>query len=130
MHWFLEKANMVDTTFQWINGFCLLTAFFCFRVIWGFYQSFLLYLDIWTVWNEPAATKASLKTGDTFYARESLNVWLALGFLVANTVLSSLNIYWFGLIQRKFFGRLTRKGRVDQNGKVPNGSASVKGKRS
>ncbi|KAL4992439.1 TLC domain-containing protein [Aspergillus falconensis] len=46
IHWFLDKLNMTGSNLQWYNGMALLVVFFCCRLIWGTWQSALVYVDM------------------------------------------------------------------------------------
>jgi hypothetical protein len=93
---------------QWINGMCLISTFFCCRLVWGSYQSWNLYLDMWSAWTDstPMAKAQlqgylgveSLYSSDQFGVLENRGVpaWLLVAYLVSNTLLSLLNFYWFG----------------------------------
>ncbi|PLN81335.1 DUF887-domain-containing protein [Aspergillus taichungensis] len=47
IHWFLDKLNMTGSNLQWYNGMALLSTFFSCRLIWGTWQSALVYKDMW-----------------------------------------------------------------------------------
>ncbi|THC95372.1 hypothetical protein EYZ11_005140 [Aspergillus tanneri] len=47
IHWFLDKLNMTGSNLQWYNGMMLLFTFFCCRLVWGTWQSVLVYRDMW-----------------------------------------------------------------------------------
>ncbi|KAJ5647653.1 hypothetical protein N7490_004025 [Penicillium lividum] len=55
IHWFLDKLNMTGSKAQWYNGMALLFVFFSCRLIWGTWQSIVVYSDMWTAlqqtWN-------------------------------------------------------------------------------
>ncbi|KAJ5257180.1 hypothetical protein N7478_013284 [Penicillium angulare] len=48
IHWFLDKVNMTGSKAQWYNGMLLLSVFFSCRLIWGTWQSAIVYNDMWT----------------------------------------------------------------------------------
>jgi TLC domain len=48
IHWFLDKVNMTGSKAQWYNGMLLLSVFFSCRLIWGTWQSAIVYKDMWT----------------------------------------------------------------------------------
>ncbi|KAJ5947116.1 hypothetical protein N7466_000131 [Penicillium verhagenii] len=48
IHWFLDKVNMTGSKAQWYNGMALLGVFFSCRLIWGTWQSVVVYSDMWT----------------------------------------------------------------------------------
>jgi hypothetical protein len=104
LHWLFDKLHMTGSTAQLVNGIALLTTFFFSRVVWGNYQSFLIYQDIWT-----ALHSADTAVGDSplfDYAdvgeqgRPQLPMWLVVLYLGSNTVLNFLNVYWFGKMVR------------------------------
>ncbi|GLI72221.1 hypothetical protein PoHVEF18_000391 [Penicillium ochrochloron] len=47
IHWFLDKVNMTGSRAQWYNGMALLSVFFCCRLVWGTWQSIVVYKDMW-----------------------------------------------------------------------------------
>ncbi|KAJ6141449.1 hypothetical protein N7470_009839 [Penicillium chermesinum] len=47
IHWFLDKVNMTGSRAQWYNGMLLLSVFFSCRLIWGTWQSAVVYGDMW-----------------------------------------------------------------------------------
>jgi hypothetical protein len=47
IHWFLDKVNMTGSNLQWYNGMMLLVAFFSCRLVWGTWQSVVVYGDMW-----------------------------------------------------------------------------------
>ncbi|KAJ5157442.1 uncharacterized protein N7482_008542 [Penicillium canariense] len=47
IHWFLDKVNMTGSRAQWWNGMLLLSVFFCCRLVWGTWQSIVVYKDMW-----------------------------------------------------------------------------------
>ena len=73
---------MTGSTFQLINGIALLTSFGSSRLLWGTYQNYNMYKDIWQAMQNP----------------DELPVpsWLAFAYLASTTALSFLNFYWFG----------------------------------
>lgn len=55
IHWFLDKVNMTGSRAQWYNGMALLFTFFACRLVWGTWQSLVVYGDMWNAlqqtWN-------------------------------------------------------------------------------
>ncbi|KAB8237894.1 DUF887-domain-containing protein [Aspergillus alliaceus] len=47
IHWFLDKLNLTGSKLQWYNGMLLLSVFFSCRLVWGTWQSVLVYRDMW-----------------------------------------------------------------------------------
>jgi hypothetical protein len=93
---------MTGTKPQLYNGIALLASFAGSRLIWGSYQSYLIYGDVWKAWNtiEPYTLGCTKYLGqvaglDTPVGCRTLPAWLAIGYVGANTALSVLNFYWF-----------------------------------
>ncbi|KAI4758615.1 DUF887-domain-containing protein [Aureobasidium sp. EXF-3400] len=120
MHWFMDKLNMTGSIYQLINGIVLITTFFFCRLIWGSYNSVLVFRDVWTAMQNggvvglddnlglkygldqsmSAVTPQSQPyTGSEdimrFAGSRTLPAWLALSYLASNIVLNLLNWYWF-----------------------------------
>ena len=101
---------MTGSRAQLYNGIALLVMFFCCRLVWGTYQSLLVYQDVWHAiqTNEtplvlssaiPPATNPSLDEHAEvmrFAKERTVPVWLAVTYLGSNVVLNTLNFYWFG----------------------------------
>ncbi|KAL8714622.1 MAG: hypothetical protein Q9220_001570 [cf. Caloplaca sp. 1 TL-2023] len=103
IHWWLDKVGMTGSTFQLVNGIALLTTFGCSRLVWGPYQNYMMYKDIWRAIQHPGELPVP--------------PWLALAYLGSTTALSALNIYWFGkMIQAvtKRFGE-PKKGKDEKD---------------
>ncbi|CAD6573002.1 MAG: hypothetical protein ASARMPRED_005823 [Alectoria sarmentosa] len=82
IHWFMDKLGMTGSTAQLVNGIALVTTFGASRLVWGTYQSVRMYQDIWTAFETPGGLPVP--------------PWLAVAYVVSNTMLSVLNFYWFG----------------------------------
>ncbi|KAI5864986.1 TLC domain-containing protein [Durotheca rogersii] len=110
IHWFFDKLGMTGSRAQLYNGILLIFTFFCCRLVWGTYQSFLIARDLWTTLHStpivPAtlAPEAALNTTfpdqytDTMrFVSESSSIplWLPIIYTVSNLTLNSLNFYWF-----------------------------------
>ena len=100
-HWFLDKFGMTGSLAQLINGIALIISFGGCRLVWGIYQSVLIYSDIW----HAMEVRDSVKSGKIDLAKNSLEtvaevqslpLALAAVYLVGNTLLIFLNCYWFG----------------------------------
>ena len=78
----MDKTGMTGSTAQLINGILLLISFGGSRLVWGTYQSVNMYRDIWTAFTTPG--------------ENLVPAWLAIAYVVANTILSALNFFWFG----------------------------------
>ncbi|KAJ6113618.1 hypothetical protein N7523_006935 [Penicillium sp. IBT 18751x] len=59
IHWFLDKVNMTGSRAQWYNGMALLGMFFCCRLVWGTWQSVVVYSDMWKALQQTWAAQAS-----------------------------------------------------------------------
>ncbi|OAX77287.1 hypothetical protein ACJ72_08417 [Emergomyces africanus] len=106
-HWFFDKVNMTGSKAQWYNGMALLSVFFCCRLVWGTWQSFRVFLDIFTAYKQARGTFV----GDPLNGRSSANaevskfaqaqmagglpLWLIATYLSSNLTLNSLNFFWF-----------------------------------
>ncbi|KAK4240708.1 TLC domain-containing protein [Achaetomium macrosporum] len=109
IHWFFDKLNLTGSKPQLYNGIALLVTFFLCRLIWGTWQSAVVYVDMWhAVGRTPSAdylakafsdppTAADLDRDPMFFARNAgtVPVWLSAVYLLANLVLNTLNWYWF-----------------------------------
>ncbi|KAL6706489.1 hypothetical protein ACN47E_005428 [Coniothyrium glycines] len=110
VHWFCDKLNRTGSKLQLYNGIALLLTFFGCRIIWGTYQSVMIYSDIYKALNlSPAGpglsllndVKCSDNTSNTALgghadcATGDLPMWLVSVYLLGNTALSLLNFYWF-----------------------------------
>lgn len=49
IHWFCDKLNLTGSKLQWYNGMILLGTFFGCRLVWGTYQSAMVYHDVWKI---------------------------------------------------------------------------------
>ena len=99
IHWFLDKLDMTGSSIQLYNGLALISTFFSCRLVYGTYQSFLIFKDIWhAVGNNPALPHLEeTQTGTMRFVTENTTVpvWLAVAYLASNITLNSLNSYWF-----------------------------------
>ena len=94
-HWYIDKLGWTGTTLQLVNGILLILTFGGCRLVWGAYQSVLIYSDIWQAIQ--AHNGPGEKVGADVAAEvQNLPVALALTYLVGNTILTLLNFYWFG----------------------------------
>ena len=102
IHWFLDKLGMTGGMLQLVNGIVLMATFFGCRIAWGFYQCYWLYFDAWNAWNAGPKDLAyceivmRLKGEVASGAGCKVPAWLLLLYVVGNTVLNVLNVYWFG----------------------------------
>ncbi|KAH6630646.1 TLC domain-containing protein [Chaetomium sp. MPI-SDFR-AT-0129] len=120
-HWFFDKLNMTGSTPQLINGIFLLSTFFLCRLVWGTYQSAVVYTDMYhSIFSPPPSpayltsafadplTASNPDTNPLFFARDpatlhaaegpavlQVPIWLTLVYLVSNLTLNALNWHWF-----------------------------------
>jgi hypothetical protein len=105
IHWFCDKLNLSGSIYQLINGFCLLGTFFCCRLLWGTYNSVLVFRDIFGVYaNPPPSAPVDLIAAEALsgekmiahpFAGKEVPLWLAVVYLGSNLTLNGLNYYWF-----------------------------------
>ncbi|KAL8816330.1 MAG: hypothetical protein Q9191_008352 [Dirinaria sp. TL-2023a] len=53
IHWFMDKTGLTGSRAQLINGIMLLATFGGSRLVWGSYQSVMMYRDIWAAYTQP-----------------------------------------------------------------------------
>ena len=110
IHWFLDKFGKTGSRFQLWNGICLIIIFFGCRLVWGTYQTINLMADAWRAWGDAESGRCL----NPFLMVKSEGQNIALQFrelcyddfpsgllgtyIISNTVLSGLNVYWFGLM--------------------------------
>ncbi|KAI0966991.1 TLC domain-containing protein [Xylaria arbuscula] len=107
IHWFFDKLGMTGSRAQLYNGLVLIGTFFSCRLVWGTYQSVLVYRDLWAgVHQAPdalSAEKAGTLGVPARYAESmqfvnastGVPLWLAVIYVGSNLTLNSLNFYWF-----------------------------------
>ena len=115
---------MTGSRAQWYNGLLLLMTFFSCRIIWGTWQSVLVYRDMWVALKQTWEAKASSPVVDVNpqvfgarwrvvcadelcvkanaevsefaqYTAGGIPTWLVATYVASNLVLNSLNYYWF-----------------------------------
>ena len=115
---------MTGSRAQWYNGMVLLVVFFSCRLIWGTWQSSLVYRDMWAALKQTWAARAAGEpvniSAEVFrdrsnvlcfdkgcaqanaevykfgrYTAGGIPVWLPMAYVASNIVLNSLNYYWF-----------------------------------
>ncbi|RMZ77962.1 hypothetical protein DV738_g4117, partial [Chaetothyriales sp. CBS 135597] len=134
VHWFCDKLNLTGGKLQWYNGITLLVTFFCSRLLWGTFQSFSLFSDVWNVMQVtkpgvrdllsvfvPRNVESCLSDLSCFEAQAEVMkyaavavskpapAWMALTYLASNLILHTLNFYWFGrmieTVRKRFEGK-------------------------
>lgn len=88
---------MTGSNFQLYNGILLLSSFFFSRLVYGNYQSYRAFSDIWHTMGRSPSAPGNGKPGVMIFATNSSTVppWLGLSYLASNAVLGALNFYWF-----------------------------------
>ena len=114
-HWYFDKLGMTGSLAQLINGILLIVSFGGCRLVWGVYQSALIYSDMW---HAMQARKGMGEKGGAKLAAEvqDLPAALALLYLIGNTVLTLLNVYWFAQMIKALLKRF-KKREVRKHGK-------------
>ncbi|PWW74545.1 DUF887-domain-containing protein [Tuber magnatum] len=144
IHWFCDKTGKTGSYRQLVNGFFLLISFFCCRVIWGTWNSVLVFGDLLTLYKNPPLVLLSLdddlihpdplETDEIVthpFAGKNIPFWLIMAYLGSNITLNLLNYYWFGRMIQTVSSRFTKKDKpvkkekeksenteVDADGKV------------
>ncbi|KAF2197213.1 DUF887-domain-containing protein [Delitschia confertaspora ATCC 74209] len=112
IHWFCDKLNLTGTKIQLYNGIALLLTFFSCRLVWGSYQSVLVFTDIFRAVRygtfNPVDIEAPKLKGSVvpsndpmdemwrFAGDQTVPMWLAFCYLASNLTLNGLNWFWFG----------------------------------
>ena len=125
---------------QLYNGIALLTTFFGCRLVWGTYQSYVVYKDMWRAVHEgPSASYISAAFKDTtqgidenlmHFAKDAgpVPVWLAGTYVLSNVTLNTLNWYWFvkmiTAVKKRFEPVTEKKDKVSVPAAAPLGSAT------
>ena len=136
IHWFFDKLNMTGSKAQLVNGLMLITTFFCCRLVWGSWQSIVVFSDIFYAMRQPGtmvsvgqehnativASTDPTKEVMRFAHEETLPMWLAGAYLASNIVLNALNWFWFekmiAAVRKRFTpSKEKTKIEVDADGK-------------
>lgn len=139
-HWFFDKLDMTGSTPQLINGIVLIVTFFLCRLVWGTYQSVMVFSDVWKAVNYQfdagkherhfgvGAASAQAKIM-SFAGTEGIPPWLGWTYLASNMTLHTLNVFWFGkmisAVRKRFnppFG--TRRSPKENEKKVESDAAA------
>lgn len=87
---------MTGSRYQLYNGLMLLFTFFVARLVYGPYQSWLVFQDIF--WASKHATNGTQTLSSTMlFAADGqmAPLWLGGAYLMCNMTLNFLNLYWF-----------------------------------
>lgn len=106
IHWFFDKVNMTGSSAQLYNGILLLFTFFSARLIYGTYQSFCVFSDMWAAVNaHPTKTFSQSLVMQYATPESTVPTWLAVSYLASNITLNTLNFYWFIMMIRAVLKR-------------------------
>lgn len=103
---------MTGSTIQFVNGIVLLFTFFSCRLVWGTYQSFRVFSDVYHAYRAGTVPQPDVEVGklseDTFVnnaafkndilrfaAGQTIPFWLISAYLASNLILNGLNWFWF-----------------------------------
>ncbi|KAK4178630.1 TLC domain-containing protein [Triangularia setosa] len=141
IHWFFDKLNMTGSKPQLYNGIALLVVFFCCRLVWGTYQSAVVYVDMWkAVQRGPDAGYIAMAFGKDsggvdnnmmHFAREAgpVPLWLAGTYVASNLTLNTLNWYWYfkmiSAVKKRFEPAKKEKVAVPAAGGVVGGNVTT-----
>jgi hypothetical protein len=95
IHLFLSQLGMTGSLVQLINGIVLIVVFFCVRLLYGMYSSFLWLKDIRYVSH---TSGIEIPQNGIFAPVLPVPSWLVAVFVVSNFTLNALNVVWFGLM--------------------------------
>ena len=79
-----------------MNGIALIVSFGGSRLVWGTYQNFRMFSDIWEAYNTPGGLPVP--------------AWLAGVYVLASCTLTGLNIVWFGKMIKALLARFDQPG--------------------
>jgi hypothetical protein len=141
IHWFCDKLNMTGSTIQFVNGIALLFTFFSCRIVWGTYQSILVFTDIYHAYTAGAITLSDPEYGQLnnnttlpnagfkhnvlqFAEGQTVPLWVVTAYLASNVILNGLNWFWFSkmieTLRKRFdppFG--TKKPDIKEPSQIP-----------
>lgn len=95
-HWFMDKLGLTGSTVQLVNGIALIASFGGCRLIWGPYQNYRMFKDIWEAYNTPGANALPVPP------------WLAATYVLACSTLTCLNAFWFSKMIQALLSRFDR----------------------
>jgi len=111
IHWFLDKTGKTGSTLQLINGFALLSVFFCVRLIWGGMMSYDFFVTLNAVYDH-------------------LPLVYIVVYGASNIMLQGLNWFWFtkmvGALRKRFIAKPV-KDKSNGHG-ILNGNGNGNGK--
>lgn len=85
---------MTGSSLQLYNGFVLLFTFFSCRLVYGPYQTYRVFSDIYALSGKnpssPGKGVLAFVTPQTYIPK-----WLSIAYVASNATLTFLNFYWF-----------------------------------
>jgi hypothetical protein len=126
---FLHQVGLTGSKAQLYNGVLFTAVFFFCRIIFGWYASYVWYLDIWS------CLKLVRNPGDTkfpvtpFGVNDQFPSWVVAIYVLSNVTLNTLNVIWLSQMVRTFINgeKKTPKKNIKANGHA-NGHANGTGK--
>ncbi|KAI5797700.1 TLC domain-containing protein [Geopyxis carbonaria] len=132
IHWFCDKLNLTGSRIQLVNGFFLLGTFFLCRIVWGTYNSVLVFKDVFNIYAtpppsahpklDPLSTQETPIDGAAIhpFAGMTVPLWLVVVYLGSNICLNGLNYFWFSRMIQTVSARFQgpKKVKVDEDEKV------------
>ncbi|KIV92951.1 hypothetical protein PV10_04202 [Exophiala mesophila] len=103
--WLARKIGRTCSSRHLINGLCLFSSLFSFRILWGLYQTTRLYVELRDALKFIHLPFGALPTSLDFEPCPTFEAGLALLFLVENMILSVLNVFRSSLILRNVLDR-------------------------
>ncbi|TQV96029.1 hypothetical protein V2A60_001180 [Cordyceps javanica] len=117
VHWFLDKLNMTGSNLQLYNGFALLFTFFSCRLVYGPYQTYKVFSDIYALSGKnpssPGQGVFTYVTSQTYIPR-----WLSFAYIASNAMLTFLNFYWFYMMVYAVRKRFVQSPQVEDKKKT------------
>lgn len=127
VHWFCDKLDLTGSIYQAVNGAFLTSTFFGCRIVWGLYNSYNTFFDMYTaikaghsqrqtgiLGEETGMGSMFQRENGVWYGEMYLPIWLASIYLASNLTLNMLNLYWFSkmieTIRKRFDPPLGTKG--------------------
>lgn len=118
IHWFMDKVNMTGSNLQLYNGFALLFTFFASRLVYGPYQSYRVFSDIFALSGKnpssPGKGVFTYVTTQTYIPK-----WLSFAYIASNATLTFLNFYWFFMMVRAVRKRFVASPKIKHGQEQP-----------
>lgn len=130
IHWFLDKLGMTGSPIQLYNGLALISTFFSCRLVYGTYQSYLIFKDIWHAMGgsptvaDPASEDPRASMMRFVSENTTIPTWLAVAYLASNVTLNSLNSYWFYKMIQALYKRFQPPTEISLREEKPQGRSS------